>query len=59
MKDDIRAAIRKFKLSKATGPDNISVELSEDCRIDKITTSLNEIYNTSQVPPNIYKFIFI
>ena len=57
MKDKIWAAIRKMKLSKATGPHSISVEL-EDHEIDKITL-LKEIYDTSQIPQEISKSIFI
>ena len=59
-KDEIRAAIRKIKSGKATGPDNISVELLEaleDYGTDKITTLLNEIYDTDQIPPDNSKSI--
>ena len=62
MKDEIWAAIRKMKLSKVTGQHSISVELTEaleDKRIDKITSLLNKIYDTSQIPPHISKSIFI
>ena len=61
MKDEIRAAIRRMKLGKATGPGSISVELLEaleDYGIDKITTLLNEIYDTGQIPSDISKSIF-
>ena len=54
--------MRKMKLGKAMGLDSVSVELLEaleDYGIDKITTLLNEIYDTSQIPPDISKFIFI
>ncbi|RUS77743.1 hypothetical protein EGW08_014502 [Elysia chlorotica] len=47
---------------KATGPDNISVELLEaldDYGMDKITSLLNEIYETGQIPADITKSIFI
>ena len=62
MKDEIRAAIRKMKLINATGPVSISVELLEaleDYGIDKISTLLNEIYETGQIPSHISKSIFI
>ena len=62
MKDEIGAAIRKMKLGKATGPDSISVKLLKGLSnygIDKITTLLNEIYDTGQIPPDISKYIFI
>ena len=53
MKDEIRAALQKMKLGKATGPDSISVDLLEaleDYRIDEITTLLR-FHLTS---PNLY-----
>ena len=62
MKDEIRAAIRKVKLDKARGPDSMSVELLEafeDYGINKITTLLNEICDTVQIPSDISKSIFI
>ncbi|GFO13502.1 hypothetical protein PoB_004000700 [Plakobranchus ocellatus] len=49
MKDEVQAAIRKMKTGKATGSDGISVELIEalgDYGVDKVTTLLNEIYDT-------------
>ena len=57
MKDKIRAAIRKMNLGKATGPDSISLELL-DYGIDMITTLLNEIYDTDQIPRDISKSTF-
>ena len=57
MKDEIRAALRK-----ETDPNSISVELLkalEDYGIDMITTLLNEIYDTGQVPLDMSKSIFI
>ena len=62
MKDEIRAAIRKMKLGKATGPDTVSVELLEaleDYGIDQIKTLINKIYDKGQIPPEISKSIFI
>ena len=64
MKDEIRAAIRKMKLGKATSPDSISVKLLElealqDYGIDRITTLLNEIYDSGQISPDIFISIFI
>ncbi|GFO33701.1 hypothetical protein PoB_006020600 [Plakobranchus ocellatus] len=49
-------------MEKATGPDNISVELIEaleDFGIGKVTHLLNEIYVTGQIPTDLSKFIFI
>ncbi|GFN97983.1 dolichyl-phosphate beta-glucosyltransferase [Plakobranchus ocellatus] len=62
MKDEIRAAIRKMKAGKATGPDKISVEMIEaleEFGIEKVTELLNEIYDTGQIPTDISKSIFI
>ena len=61
MKNEIVAAMRKMKSGKATGPDSISVELLEaleDYGIDKITTLLNQIYDSGHIPPDISKSIF-
>ena len=47
---------------KKSGPDSISVKLLEaleDYGIHKITTILNTIYETGQIPPDISKSIFI
>ena len=54
---EIRAAIRKMKLGKATGPGSISVELLEaleDFEIDKITTLLNKMNGTRYLQIHIY-----
>ncbi|GFO17897.1 endonuclease-reverse transcriptase [Plakobranchus ocellatus] len=56
MKDEVQAAIRKMKTGKATGSDGISVELIEalgDYGVDKVTTLLNEIYDTGQIPTDM------
>ncbi|GFO24946.1 endonuclease-reverse transcriptase [Plakobranchus ocellatus] len=62
MKEEIETAIKKMKYGKATGPDNISVELIEaleDFGIGKVTHLLNEIYDTGQIPTDLSKSIFI
>ncbi|GFS01962.1 LINE-1 retrotransposable element ORF2 protein [Elysia marginata] len=62
LKDEVRAAIRKMKSGKATGPDKISEELIEaleDYGIEKTTNLLNEIYDTGQIPTDLTKSIFI
>ena len=58
LKDDIRAAIRKMKLGKATGPVELVAAL-EDYGIDKITTLINGIYGIGQISPEISKSILI
>ena len=57
-----RSAIRKMNFGKAIGPVSILVKLLgalEDNGIDQITTLLNEIYNTGQIPPDNSESIFI
>ncbi|GFO09438.1 retrovirus-related pol polyprotein from type-1 retrotransposable element r2 [Plakobranchus ocellatus] len=49
MKEEVETAMKKMRHGKATGPDNISVELIEaleDFGIGKVTHLLNEIYDT-------------
>ena len=46
---------RKMKLTKATGPDSISVENLEALKIYGIyKMAFNEIYNTGNIPPGIF-----
>ncbi|GFS11191.1 LINE-1 retrotransposable element ORF2 protein [Elysia marginata] len=62
MKDEVRAAIRKMKNGKATGPDSIAVEqieALEEFGTTIITDLLNEIYDTGQIPTDMLKSIFI
>ena len=59
--NEIRAAIRKMKLGKATGPGSIIVELLEALEvygIDKITTLLNKLNDTRHLKIHI-NFFFI
>ena len=62
MKDEVREAMRKMKTGKATGPDGLSIELIEALKeygIEKVTTLLNEIYDTGQIPVDMSRSIFI
>ena len=62
MKDEVRAAMKKMKYGKATGLDNITIETSdalEDWEIDFIANSLNQIYDSSKIPKEMCKSIFI
>ena len=62
MKDEVREAIRKMKTGKATGPDGLSIELIEaleEYAIEKVTTLLNKIYDTGQIPVDMSRSIFI
>ena len=62
MKDEVREAMIKMKTGKATGPDGLSIELIEALEedgIEKVTTLLNEIYDTGQIPVDMSRSIFI
>ena len=62
MKDEVREAMRKMKMGKATGPDGLSIELIEaleEFGIEKVTTLLNKIYDTGQIPVDMSRSIFI
>ncbi|GFO24183.1 RNA-directed DNA polymerase from mobile element jockey-like [Plakobranchus ocellatus] len=62
MKEEVETAIKKMKHGKATGPDNISVELIEALEnfgIGKVTHLLNEIYDLGQIPTDLSKSMFI
>ena len=62
MKDEVREAMRKMKTGEATGPDGLSIELIEaleEYGIEKVTTLLNEIYDTGQIPVDMSRSIFI
>ena len=57
-----RVPLKKMKLGKATAPDNKSVELLEaleDYGADKITTLINEINDSDNVPPDISESIYL
>ncbi|RUS75834.1 hypothetical protein EGW08_016403 [Elysia chlorotica] len=62
MEEEVRNTIRKMKHNKATGPDEIPVELfdalNETCLIH-FTKLLNLIYDTGQWPSDWKKSIFI
>ncbi|GFS26516.1 LINE-1 retrotransposable element ORF2 protein [Elysia marginata] len=62
MKDEVRAAIRKMKAGKATGPDGVAVEMIEaleEYRVEKLTSLLNNIYDTGEIPTDISRPVFI
>ena len=62
MKDEVRAAMKKMKYGKATGPDNITIETSDalgDWGIDFITNLLNQIYDSGEIPKEMCTSIFI
>ncbi|GFS20164.1 LINE-1 retrotransposable element ORF2 protein [Elysia marginata] len=62
IKDEVRAAIRKMKAGKATGPDGVAVEMIEaleEYGVEKLTSLLNEIYDTGEIPTDISRSVFI
>ena len=62
MKDEVREAMKKMKTGKATGPDGLSIELIEaleEYGIEKVTTLLNENYDTGQIQVDMSRSIFI
>ncbi|GFS20590.1 hypothetical protein ElyMa_006903200 [Elysia marginata] len=62
MNDEVRAAIRKMKAGKATGPDGVAAEMIEaleECGVEKLTYLLNEIYDTGEISADISRSVFI
>ncbi|GFO20090.1 endonuclease-reverse transcriptase [Plakobranchus ocellatus] len=62
LKEEVEAAIKKMKNGKATGPDNIPVEIIkalDTLGIDLRTKLLNAIYDSGTVPEDICKSVFI
>ena len=62
LKDEIECALKSMKNGKATGPDDISVEMIEsleDTGINKLESIMNKMYNTGTIPNNLSRSIFI
>ena len=62
MKSEIEFALRKTKLNKGTGPDEINTEMIitlEDIGIDTLHKLFNKMYDTGEIPSDIAKSIFI
>ena len=62
LKQEVEAAIKKMKNGKATGPDNIPVEIIvalDDLGIEAVTKLLNSIYDSGKIPSDLLKSIFI
>ncbi|GFS15743.1 LINE-1 retrotransposable element ORF2 protein [Elysia marginata] len=62
MIDEVRAAIRKMKSGKATGPDGVAVEMIEALEeywVEMLTSLLNEIYDTGEIPADISRSVII
>ena len=59
---EVMHAMKKMKTGKASGPDNIRVEMLEpleELGITVLTDLLNEIYEAGQIPADLTKSIFI
>ena len=62
LKEEVQRALKKMKSGKATGPDNIPVEIItvlEDLGIDMTTKLLNAIYDSGTIPEDLCKSVFI
>ncbi|KAG1679705.1 Craniofacial development protein 2 [Nymphon striatum] len=62
LEDEVKAAMRKMKHGKATGPDNIPIEAIsalEDLGIKMTTKFLNLIYDSGKIPDGLCKSVFI
>ena len=62
LKEEVKAAIKKMKLGKATGPDNIPIEIIvtlEDLGLNIVTNLLNRIYDSGKIPDDLLKSVFI
>ncbi|KAG1673509.1 Craniofacial development protein 2 [Nymphon striatum] len=62
LEDEVKAAMRKMKHGKATGPDNIPIEAIsalEDLGIKMTTKFLNLIYDSGKIPDDLCKSVFI
>jgi len=62
LKDEVRAATKKMKNGKATGPDGISVKLIKalgDFGLFELTELLNKLYDTGHIPSDMLKSVFI
>ncbi|GFO24589.1 LINE-1 retrotransposable element orf2 protein [Plakobranchus ocellatus] len=62
LKEEVEAAIKKMQNEKATGPDNIQVEIIkavDNLRIDPTTKLLNTINGSGTIPEEMCKSVFI
>ena len=62
LKEEVKAALKKMKNGKASGPDNIPTEIItalEDLGIDMTTKLLNAIYDSGTIPEDLCKSVFI
>ena len=62
LQEEVKAAIKKMKKGKATGPDNIPIEIIvalESLGIEMTTKLLNAIYDSGTIPKDLCKSVFI
>ena len=62
LQEEVQKAISSMKKGKATGSDEISIEMLkalDDCNVKAITKLCNIIYNTGYIPTELEKSIFI
>ena len=59
---EVKAAIKKLKVNKATGPDNIPTECLkalDDANILHLTSLCNHIYKSGHIPDELVRSVFI
>ena len=62
IRDEVRHAVKKIKSGKAAGPDNIAIEHIEALKefgVAKLTSFLNNIYETGKIPEELLTSVFI
>lgn len=62
MQEEVQYALHRMKNGKATGPDNIAIELVKELEgfgVQKVTEIANNIYNTGLIPTDLNKSVFI
>ena len=62
LKEEVEQALRKMKHGKATGPDNIPIEVIatlHEIGIEMLTKLLNMIYDSGTIPDDMKKSVFI
>lgn len=61
-KVEVRVALKKIKNGKAVGPDGVAREMTEaleDYGIEKVCNIFNAVYDSSFIPKDRYRLIFI
>ena len=62
MKSEVENALKEMKNGKAPGPDGIFVEMVkalDDNGVTKLTKVLNDVYQTTNIPEDLLKSVFV